>query len=60
MSEPVAQTRDGPVLDFLAALDRQVRDSGREAAGPPRQVMIADWRTAGPDELASDLAIPLR
>ena len=25
---------------------------------PPRQIMIAEWRTAGPDDPARDLAVP--
>lgn len=54
-----AQLRGAEVLDALDALRRSVDGSGRRSAGPPRQVMIADWRTAGPDDAACDLAVPL-
>lgn len=47
-------------LPALDAVEAYVRDLGREPAGAPRQVMIADWRTAGPDTPACDLAVPLR
>ena len=46
-------------LPALDAMDSHLRRLGREPAGAPRQVMIADWRTAGPDTPACDLAIPL-
>ncbi len=46
-----------PVLD---AIEEHVRQLGREPATAPRQVMIADWRTAGPDTPACDLAVPLK
>lgn len=42
------------------ALERWVADHGREASGPPRQLLFADWRTASPDTPACDLAVPLR
>ena len=54
------QTRGGGAnLEILDALQRFVASSGRDVSVPPRQVMIADWRTAGPDDLACDLAVPL-
>jgi hypothetical protein len=54
------QTRGGTAqLETLDALQRFVVSSGCDASVPPRQVMIADWRTAGPDDLACDLALPL-
>jgi DNA-binding transcriptional MerR regulator len=43
----------------LAALERWIADEGRQAAGPPRQVMIADWRSAGPDDPACLFSVPL-
>ena len=46
-------------LPALEAISAYVQRSGRLAAGPPRVIMIADWRTAGPDDLACDLAVPL-
>jgi DNA-binding transcriptional MerR regulator len=45
-----------PVLDSIEA---HLRAIGRSPAGPPRMIMIADWRTAGPDDPAADLAVPL-
>jgi hypothetical protein len=47
-------------LPALDAVEAYVRELGREPAGAPRQVMIADWRTAGPDTPACDLTVPLR
>jgi DNA-binding transcriptional MerR regulator len=46
-----------PALD---ALESWVRGSGRQAAAPPRQVMFADMRAAGPDEPVCDLTVPLK
>jgi hypothetical protein len=48
------------MLPAVEALERQVAGLGRTVVGPPRQVMIADWRTAGPSDPACDLAVPLR
>jgi DNA-binding transcriptional MerR regulator len=42
------------------ALQHWVAGQRREPTGPPRQVLIADQRTAGPDTLVCDLTIPLR
>lgn len=56
----MGQTRGSANLEILDALRRFVASSGRDVIVPPRQVMIADWRTAGPDDPACDLAIPLR
>jgi DNA-binding transcriptional MerR regulator len=50
-------TSIAPALD---ALEAWARDSGRQPAGPPRQVLIADLRTAAPDTPAFDLSVPLR
>jgi DNA-binding transcriptional MerR regulator len=56
----LAQARGGrAAAEILDVLQRYVAASGRRASPPPRQVMIADWRTAGPDEPACDFAIPL-
>jgi DNA-binding transcriptional MerR regulator len=55
----MAETRGRLHPPVLAALDRWVADEARVANGPPRQVMIADWRTAGPDDPACLLAVPL-
>jgi DNA-binding transcriptional MerR regulator len=46
-----------PALD---ALEAWLEENGRQAAGPPRQVLIADARTAAPDTPAFDLSVPLR
>jgi len=46
-----------PALD---ALEAWLTENGRQPAGPPRQVLIADARTAAPDTLAFDLSVPLR
>lgn len=56
----MAQTRGTATLEVLDALQGFIALSGRDASLPPRQIMIADWRTARPGGLASDLAIPLR
>jgi DNA-binding transcriptional MerR regulator len=41
-------------------LERWVGENDRRPAGPLRQVLIADQRTAQPDTLVCDLTIPLR
>ena len=41
-------------------LERWVGENDRRPAGPVRQVLIADQRTARPDTLVCDLTIPLR
>jgi DNA-binding transcriptional MerR regulator len=46
-----------PALD---ALEAWLRDNGRHPAAPPRQVLLADLRTAAPDTPAVDLSVPLR
>ena len=56
----MAQTRGGTApVEILDVLQRYVAASGRRPSPPPRQVMIADWRTAGPDDPACDFAVPL-
>ena len=42
------------------ALDRWVDEHRRRPAGPLRQVLIADQRTAGPETPVCDLSVPLR
>ncbi len=46
-----------PAVD---ALEAWVRERRREPAGPLRQVLIADQRTAAPETLVCDLSVPLR
>lgn len=46
-----------PAVDALQAWTRERR---REPAGPLRQVLIADQRSAAPDDLVCDLSVPLR
>jgi DNA-binding transcriptional MerR regulator len=46
-------------LPALTAIESHLQAIGRSAAGAPRAVMIADWRTAGPNDPACDLAVPL-
>jgi DNA-binding transcriptional MerR regulator len=53
------QTRWPAQLDALAAIEAHLKSAGRSPAGPPRQIMIADWRTVGDDEPACLLAVPL-
>lgn len=55
----MGDTRGRLQAPALAALERWLVEHGRAAAGPPRQVMIADWRSAGPDEPACLFAVPL-
>lgn len=56
----LSETRGAGHLLALEALQAHVTGLGRLPSGAPRQVMIADWRTAGPDEPAALLAVPLR
>jgi hypothetical protein len=42
------------------ALEAWIRERQRAPAGPLRQVLIADQRTAGPDTPVCDLSVPLR
>ncbi len=46
-----------PALD---ALEAWLHGNGRQPAAPPRQVLIADLRTATPGTPAVDLSVPLR
>ena len=48
------------MLPAYDALVRWAADQGRAPTGPPRQVLIADQRTAAPDTLVCDLTLPLR
>lgn len=55
----MAETRWPDDVQALEALKAHVVEFGRTPAGLPRQIMIADWRTAADDEPASLLAVPL-
>jgi DNA-binding transcriptional MerR regulator len=57
---PRAGADDPRLLEGYAVLERWCARHGREPAGAPRQVLIADWRTAGPGDPAFDLAVRLR
>ncbi|HUB38509.1 MAG TPA: MerR family transcriptional regulator [Streptosporangiaceae bacterium] len=46
-----------PAVDAIEAWAREQR---REPAGPLRQVLIADQRSAAPDTLVCDLTVPLK
>ena len=48
------------MLPAADALEAWTRQQARVAAGPLRQVMFADQRTAAPDTLVCDLAVPLK
>ena len=47
------------VLPVLDAIGAETERLGRTVTGPPRQVMIADWRTATADTPICDIALPL-
>jgi hypothetical protein len=56
-----AQELSWPALaPALDALDTWLQRNERRPAAPPRQVLIADLRTAAPDTPAFDLSVPLR
>jgi hypothetical protein len=48
------------MLPAYDALERWAREHNREPAGVPRQLLIADQRTATADALVMDLSVPLR
>jgi DNA-binding transcriptional MerR regulator len=48
------------MLPAVDALEAWMREQRRSPAGPPRQVLIADQRTAAPDTLVCDLSVPLK
>ena len=48
------------LLPACDALERWAREQAREPAGPLRQVLIADQRTAAPETPVCDLSVPLR
>ena len=48
------------LLPACDALERWTREQRREPAGPLRQVLIADQRTAAPETPVCDLSVPLR
>jgi len=47
------------LLPACDALERWAKEQGRRPAGPLRQVLIADQRTAAPDTPVCDLSVPL-
>ncbi|HEY3952908.1 MAG TPA: hypothetical protein VGM53_06005 [Streptosporangiaceae bacterium] len=48
------------MLPAAEALEAWVSEHGRQPAGPLRQVLIADQRTATPDTPVCDLTLPLK
>jgi DNA-binding transcriptional MerR regulator len=48
------------VAPAMDALDTWLQRNERRPAAPPRQVLIADLRTAAPDTPAFDLSVPLK
>ena len=48
------------MLPACDALGQWAAEHGRQVAGTFRQVLIADQRAAGPDDLVCDLSLPLR
>ena len=48
------------LLPAVDALEAWAQQQGRAAAGPLRQVMFADQRTAAPGTLVCDLTVPLK
>ena len=48
------------MLPAVDALDAWIADHARQPAGPLRQVLIADQRTASADTPVCDLTVPLR
>jgi DNA-binding transcriptional MerR regulator len=48
------------LLPACDALERWTREHGRQPAGPLRQLLIADQRTAAADTPVCDLSMPLR
>ncbi len=47
------------MMPAVDAIERWVRAGSRQPAGPLRQVLFADQRTAAPDSLVCDLSVPL-
>lgn len=56
----IAQTQGSATMAALDELTQFATTHGATVGSPPRQVMIVDWRTAGPDQLACHLAVTLR
>jgi DNA-binding transcriptional MerR regulator len=54
------ESSEAVAVTVLEVLWRWIDEHGEEAAGNPRTVFFADMRTAGDDELAWDLAVPLK
>ena len=57
MALTTAHTSGSATMEALDALQRIVIAQGATVVSSPRQVLIADWRTAGADELACHLAV---
>ena len=48
------------ILKAYDAVHDWAREQGLAWAAPPREVYFADWNTAGPDDPACDVALPVR
>jgi DNA-binding transcriptional MerR regulator len=48
------------MLPAIDALEAWAREHGRAAAGPLRQILFADQRTAKPEDQVCDLTVPLK
>jgi hypothetical protein len=48
------------LLPVIEALEAKALELGRTPSGAPREVMIADWRTAGPDDVGCEVVLPLQ
>ncbi len=48
------------ILDAYRALESWAAGPGHDASAPARQIFVSDWRTGGDDDVACDIAIPLR
>lgn len=56
----MAQTTGSATMEAIDALAKAVAARGAVVASPPRQIMIADWRTAEPEQLGCHLAVTVR
>ena len=57
---PLSQLEFPQVLSAYEAVEKWATENGRETAGPPREVHIADFSRIGPDDDACDVAFPVR
>lgn len=55
-----AQVEFPSILEAYSAVNRAITDSGKVAAGSPREVYFADWGKLQADDLACDIARPYR